>query len=66
MPMKDSGVEWIGKIPEHWKISRVRHLASLCSGATPSKDVLSYWEGNIPWVSSQEVKSVLLRIQVFI
>lgn len=61
VPMKDSGVEWIGEIPEHWEISRVRHLASLCSGATPSKDVLSYWEGNIPWVSSQEVKSNIIE-----
>lgn len=61
VPMKDSGVKWIGKIPEHWEISRVKHLASLCSGATPSKDVLSYWEGNIPWVSSQEVKSDIIK-----
>ncbi len=61
VPMKDSGVEWIGKIPEHWAISRVKHIASLCSGATPSKDVLSYWEGNIPWVSSQEVKSDIIK-----
>ena len=61
VPMKDSGIEWIGEIPEHWAISRVRHLASLCSGATPSKDVLSYWEGNIPWVSSQEVKSDIIK-----
>lgn len=61
VPVKDSGVEWIGEIPEHWEISRVRHLASLCSGATPSKDVLSYWEGNIPWVSSQEVKSDIIK-----
>lgn len=61
VPMKDSGVEWIGEIPEHWAISRVKHLASLCSGATPSKDVLSYWEGNIPWVSSQEVKSDIIK-----
>lgn len=61
VPMKDSGVEWIGEIPEHWEISRVRHLASLGSGATPSKDVLSYWEGNIPWVSSQEVKSDIIK-----
>ena len=25
--MKDSGVEWIGKIPAHWKITRLKHLA---------------------------------------
>lgn len=60
VPMKDSGIEWIGKIPKHWNINKTRYLASLCSGATPSKDVYTYWEGNIPWVSSQEVKSDII------
>lgn len=27
-PMKDSGVEWIGEIPEHWTKWRMKHLAS--------------------------------------
>lgn len=27
--MKDSGVEWLGEIPEHWKISRVKYVASV-------------------------------------
>lgn len=26
VPMKDSGVEWIGKIPEHWKVVRAKFL----------------------------------------
>lgn len=60
VPMKDSGIEWIGKIPEHWGINKTRYLASLCSGATPSKDVYSYWEGDIPWISSQEVKTDII------
>ncbi len=59
-PMKDSGVDWIGSIPAHWKINRTRYLAKICSGATPSKDVFSYWEGEIPWVSSQEVKTDII------
>lgn len=59
-PMKDSGIEWIGEIPKHWSINKTRYLASLCSGATPSKDVYSYWEGDIPWVSSQEVKTDII------
>ena len=25
-PMKDSGVEWLGEVPEHWRITRVKHL----------------------------------------
>lgn len=30
--MKDSGIEWIGMIPKHWKIYRYKHLASLVRG----------------------------------
>lgn len=60
VPMKDSGIEWIDEIPKHWGINKTRYLANLCSGATPSKDVYSYWEGNIPWVSSQEVKTDII------
>lgn len=54
--MKPSGIEWIGNIPEHWEVNRLRNLVMFESGATPSKDNPSYWNGDIPWVSSQEVK----------
>jgi len=27
VPMKDSGVEWLGEIPEHWGVKRLKHLA---------------------------------------
>ena len=30
---KDSGVEWLGKVPEHWEVKRLRHAATL----NPSK-----------------------------
>lgn len=26
VPMKDSGIEWLGEIPEHWKLVRLKHL----------------------------------------
>ena len=26
VPMKDSGVEWIGEIPEHWEVKKLKHL----------------------------------------
>lgn len=29
VPMKDSGVDWIGQIPEHWQVRRVKHLFKL-------------------------------------
>jgi len=30
--MKDSGVEWLGEIPEHWEIVKLKRVASLKSG----------------------------------
>jgi type I restriction enzyme S subunit len=27
VPMKDSGVEWLGKVPEHWTVQRLKFLA---------------------------------------
>lgn len=29
VPMKDSGIEWIGKIPEHWEVQRLKDLADI-------------------------------------
>jgi type I restriction enzyme S subunit len=25
VPMKDSGIEWLGEIPEHWEVKRIKH-----------------------------------------
>lgn len=60
-PMKDSGVDWIGEIPAGWKINKLKYLCSITSGATPSKSNCSFWAGEIPWVSSKEVKGELLH-----
>lgn len=36
-PMKDSGVEWIGEIPEHWGIRKLKSIVDIISkGTTPS------------------------------
>lgn len=33
VPMKDSGVEWLGEVPAHWSITPVKHLGRLKGGA---------------------------------
>lgn len=38
--LKDSGVEWIGEIPEHWEVKRFRYLFSLGKGLTITKENL--------------------------
>ena len=40
VPMKDSGVEWIGKIPEHWKIIKMKFLGKTRNGLTYSPEDL--------------------------
>ncbi|MCG3760064.1 restriction endonuclease subunit S [Vibrio cincinnatiensis] len=57
-PMKDSGVEWLGEVPEHWAIIPLKHLCRFSGGGTPTKDNLIYWtNGTIPWVSPKDMKS---------
>lgn len=57
VPMKDSGIEWLGEIPEGWDIVALKRLGTPATGSTPSKDNPDYWEGDIPWVSSKDLKS---------
>ena len=37
-PMKNSGVEWIGDIPEHWEVKKLKYIAKLKSGDTFNSD----------------------------
>jgi type I restriction enzyme S subunit len=59
-PMKDSDIEWVGQIPAHWMIKRVKRLVSFRGGGTPSKAVLEYWQGDIPWVSPKDMKTEMI------
>lgn len=36
-PMKDSGVEWLGEVPEHWEVKRLKNIAEIvdCRNKTP-------------------------------
>jgi type I restriction enzyme S subunit len=56
-PMKDSGVEWLGQVPEHWEVVPLKHKCAFKGGGTPSKENLEFWNGDIPWVSPKDMKS---------
>ncbi|EGT4371089.1 restriction endonuclease subunit S [Cronobacter malonaticus] len=59
VPMKDSGVEWLGDVPEHWRVSRIKNYAKIESGHTPSRTKPEYWVScNIPWVSLNDSKQL--------
>lgn len=54
--MKDSGVEWLGQVPEHWQKKILKYIVSQQGGGTPDKSNLSFWDGDIPWVSPKDMK----------
>jgi len=54
---KDSGVEWLGQVPEHWEVWKLAHAFELIgSGTTPKSDNREYYEGgNIAWVNTGDL-----------
>lgn len=60
--MKDSGVDWIGEIPVHWEVKRLKHVyTNTFSGGTPSTEVEKFWNGSVSWISSADVKVSFLE-----
>lgn len=55
--MKDSGVEWIGLVPEHWEIQKIKFSFDIFAGATPKTDKKDYWDGDIVWVTPADYKT---------
>ena len=46
------------ELPEGWGWCRLGDFGELYGGSTPSKARSDYWDGNIPWVSSRDMKSI--------
>lgn len=54
--MKDSGIEWLGEIPEHWEVSRIKYVSEkIGSGVTPRGGAEVYETSGIPLLRSQNV-----------
>lgn len=57
VPMKDSGVDWIGAIPEHWETASVSRVATVVRGASPrpAGDPRYFNGQDVPWITVAEV-----------
>ena len=55
-PMRSSRYEWLGSIPSRWGIVRLKYVAKLESGHTPSRTRPELWDNcTIPWVTLNDV-----------
>ena len=55
---KNSGVEWLGGVPEHWDVKRLKYLFSIKNGATPKSNVSQFWDGDIKWVTPSDLSKL--------
>jgi len=56
-PMKLSGVDWLGDVPAHWDVRKLKFCINVEGGGTPNTSVKEYWDGDIPWVSPKDMKT---------
>ena len=62
VPMKDSGIAWLGEVPAHWEVMQLRNIARIVRGASPrpAGDPRFFaddgdGEGNVPWLTVAEI-----------
>ena len=56
---KDSGVHWLGEVPAHWRVKRLKHaVADLVAGGTPETSNPENWtedDDGVPWVAISDL-----------
>src|SRR5690554_3338360 len=53
---KDSGVEWIGKIPSHWNMKNLKYSYNIQKGKLPKRQEEEPFEDSIPYLSMDVVR----------
>lgn len=57
VPMRDSGVDWLGEVPEHWDVKRLKYLCDVQTGSRDTVNAVD--EGEYPFfVRSQTVERI--------
>jgi type I restriction enzyme S subunit len=58
VPLRDSGVEWLGQVPDHWNVKRLKFFAeTVCTGSTPpSLDNRYYDDASINWFTPSDFR----------
>ena len=52
---KDSGIPWLGEVPEHWEIKHSNQIFKIHNGATPKTSEPDYWGDEIAWFTPKDL-----------
>jgi len=62
VPMRESGIPWLGKIPAHWKIIKIKHL---CKKITDGEHISPKFQSDgVPFLSAKDVRDRHLNFDV--
>ena len=67
VPMKDSGVEWLGDVPEHWDVKQIRQITQILRGKfthRPRNDP-AFYDGDYPFIQTGDVTGAKRYITEF-
>jgi type I restriction enzyme S subunit len=63
VPMKDSGIEWIGKIPARWEVKRLKYTSKFKTGTTPQENAgINYIGDGFNWYTPSDFDSSLFLV----
>lgn len=58
---KPSGLEWMQDVPDHWEVNKISYgFRKLGSGTTPKSDSSEYYDGDVPWVTTSELRETVI------
>lgn len=52
---RESGVEWLSKIPGHWPVKQLKRTFTILNGSTPKSSETDYWDGGLSWVTPDDL-----------
>ena len=56
VPLKDSGIDWIGQVPQGWGVKAIKYIFDeIGSGSTPKSDNEIFYDGDINWIQSGDL-----------
>ena len=57
---KDSGVEWIGEVPSHWEVCKLKHRYYFQTGATPNTGKKENFNGDLKWANISDLNGSIV------
>lgn len=62
-PMKDSGIPWLGEVPAHWRVTRLKFIAAVQTGIAKGKDTSGKHTITVPYLRVANVQDGHLALE---